>query len=1130
MGSQATASQGPAGWELEVHEPSGTRRRVALSGRLEVGRDCDGVLIDDPLVSRRHLVVEPGVDGVLVTDLGSANGTSVDGTPLDAPAVVAPGRIVRLGSSELHVHPCAVRTTAGPSAPPHDQPASVPVGGTAALPPAPPPGTPPGAPAPVSPPATADHGWQEVDTSSAVVRFRPGSTGAGLAREVARDARRARSRLERLAPPGWRPTIHLVDPFPDPDEPTRTITSGTLVDAAATTLWIVATPEAPPEPLERPLALLLAAHLPAGEDLTLLLEGYGLHLAGADDPDEQLRKLPLPLLADATGELRSAMAVSFVRSLLEREGEATLLELLTASEPGRVDGAARRLFSSSLIDLEADWHRSLQQDEPDVRTGEFIRLAITYLRPHRRQQAEVFGYMLLGLGFTMVFPFVTQRLFDQAIPSGEFSQVLTLLVFLGVALAISLVSGLRRAYVSARISSSIVRDVRQEMFDKLQVLSTGWFHRYQQGDVISRMFSDVGLMERGLTMVLRDGVFQLLSLVVATVILLTLDPMLGAIVVFGAPLVALVYRGMSAGARERSVAVQERQSSLLSVAAENYTAEPVVKLFALEEREQSRYRRAADRLFRAELRMNLYGGLFGLSVNTIVATLRLLVLGIGAWMILDGRMTLGTLVAFLGIMGEVISPVTALTGIGQQMQTSTGALLRINEVLESEPAITDPPDAVGLPLLEQEIELRDVTFGYRRNERVIDGVDVRIPAGSRVAFVGPSGSGKSTLLALIMRLYEPDEGVIVHDGIDRRSGTLASLRGQMGVVFQDNFLFDTSVRENIALGAPGATDAQVEAAARAAEIHDTIVRMPHGYYTPVGEGGSNLSGGQRQRVAIARALVRDPRILLLDEATSALDPRTERQIVDTLAAVGRGRTTIAITHRLTSVIDYDHIVVLVDGRVDEQGTHEELLAARGTYARLWAEQTGEAIPAAPGIDLVAALGRIVVFQDLPTAAREDVAERLRAAQLTPGQLVPEGGGRIAIVARGRARVMAPSLGGRLAAEAELGPGDAFGVAALLGEARGTTLQAIESTTLLVLDDEQLRGLAARYPTIATAFTGRVRRPDGPQGRRLDRATFIGRVGEDGPNGTAPGPLSPPPLPPMATGIAAGAPMPHVEVR
>ncbi|MFU8841215.1 MAG: ABC transporter transmembrane domain-containing protein [Nitriliruptoraceae bacterium] len=831
---------GRPGWILEVREAGAPPRRVRVTERLEVGRDCDGLLLDDPLVSRRHLVVTPATDGVLVTDLGSANGTSVDGTPLEAPSVVAPGRIVRLGDCELQVH-AAPATSPVEDRSPNAHGTAPPPSATGTQPPAPPAARIDGggSTTPVRVPSGAD--WQEVDTSSALVRFHPGTTGARLARDVARDARRARGRLERLAPPDWRPTIHLVDPFPDPDDPTRTVTSGTLVDPVATTVWVVVTPEAPPEPLERPLALLLATRLPAGEDLALLLEGYGLHLAEADDLDEQLRALELPRLAEATGELRSAMAVSFVRSLLAREGEDTLVELLTTSEAGRVDAAARRLYSRSVIDLEADWHRSLQQAEPDVRTGEFIRLAITYLKPHRRQQVEVFAYMLLGLGFTMVFPFVTQRLFDEAIPSGEFSQVLTLLVFLGVALAISLISGLRRAYVSARISSAIVRDVRQEMFDKLQRLSTGWFHRYQQGDVISRMFSDVGLMERGLTMVLRDGVFQLLSLVVATVILLTLDPLLGAIVVIGAPLVALVYRGMSAGARDRSVAVQERQSNLLSVASENYSAEPVVKLFALEEREQSRYRRAADRLFRSELRMNLYGGLFGLSVNTIVATLRLLVLGIGAWMILDGRMTLGTLVAFLGIMGEVISPVTALTGIGQQMQTSTGALLRINEVLDADPAITDPPDAADLPLLAHGIELRDVAFGYRRNERVIDGVDVAIPAGSRVAFVGPSGSGKSTLLALIMRLYEPDEGVIVHDGIDRRTGTLASLRRQMGVVFQDNFLFDTSVRENIALGAPGATDAQVEAAARAAEIHDTIVRMPHGYDTPVGERGANRS-------------------------------------------------------------------------------------------------------------------------------------------------------------------------------------------------------------------------------------------------------------------------------------------------
>ena len=338
---------------------------------------------------------------------------------------------------------------------------------------------------------------------------------------------------------------------------------------------------------------------------------------------------------------------------------------------------------------------------------------------------------------------------------------------------------------------------------------------------------------------------------VSGIVLLTLNPLLGIIVLLGAPLVGLVYRVMSNGAQTRSIAVQEQLGSLLAVSAENFTAQPVVKAFALEAREKLRFGRASDRLFLAQRRLSLFGGLFGLSVNMIVTALRLFILGLGGWLILNGHLTIGGLVAFMSLMGEVISPVTVLTGIGQQIQASTGALTRINEVLDAEPQIVDAATAPPLAPLAQEIRLAGVGFSYTPERRTLEGVDATIPAGSRVAFVGPTGAGKSSTLQLIQRFYDADEGAVLFDGRDIRDAPVESLRAQLGVVFQDTFLFDTTVRENIALGRPGATDAEIEAAARAAELHDFVETLPRGYDTLVGERGSRLSGGQRQRLAIA---------------------------------------------------------------------------------------------------------------------------------------------------------------------------------------------------------------------------------------------------------------------------------------
>ena len=453
--------------------------------------------------------------------------------------------------------------------------------------------------------------------------------------------------------------------------------------------------------------------------------------------------------------------------------------------------------------------------------------------------------------------------------------------------------------------------------------------------------------------------------------MVTINLPLGLVVLAGAPLVGLVYKAMARGAQERSLALREDNSAVLSVAAENYTAIPVVKMFGLGGREGLRFRRASDRLFRAQRRLSLFGGLFGLSVNSIVTLLRLGVLGFGAWLIIEGRFTIGGLVAFLAIMGDVISPVTVLTSIGQDIQAATGALVRINEVLDADPEpVSD--DAIDLPRLSSELRLSDVSFSYTPERRALDGVDAVIPVGSNVAFVGPSGSGKSTVLRLMMRMYEPEEGTITIDGIDVADCTVESLRGQIGVVFQDPFLFNTTIRENIELGKPGATEDEILAAAEAAEIDQFIDALPQGYDTLVGERGSNLSGGQRQRVSIARALIRDPRILLLDEATSALDPGTERQISATLRKVGEDRTVVAITHRLTSITDYDAIFVIDDGRLVEYGTHDELVALGGTYGHLWAEQTGGERLELPPFDSAGALAGTVLFRSLDgTRPRRD---------------------------------------------------------------------------------------------------------------------------------------------------------------
>jgi ABC-type multidrug transport system fused ATPase/permease subunit len=1045
--------------DVEIRAPRGPSRRVTVGAPVDVGREGNGIVVDDDRVSRRHLRLEV-VDGALTaTDLGSTNGTRVNGATITTPTVLRPGDVVTIGGTEI----VALPVDTGPAA------------------------------APGRPQVRPALGALEArDVGVAVIRYRPGSAGAAVARATGAAARKARDRLRGIGSEatGTVPQICLVDPFPDPDEPGRVIAGGTWIDPGAGEVWMVVTAESPPEPLERPLALVFGAGLPAGDDLAPLLEGYGSLQSDLPDPDPELRGRPLPALATAEGEERAAMLLSFVKFLVDKYSRKSFLDLLASARPNAMDAAFQQAYGQPMGSLEEEWKRKLAGAAERLKTGQFLRLTARYLRPHAWREGEMFVHMLLGMVFTIVFAKVFQSLIDTQIPSGEFSKVVGVLVILMVAFAISLLAGLRRAYLAAYIGSAIVRQVRTEMFVRLQTLSAGWFNRHQEGDILSRLFGDVYVLEQGLSQTMREGLFQMLSVVVFSITLFTISVPLAAITVLGAPLVALVYKAMSKGAVKRSMAVQEQTGQTYSVANENYGAQSVVKSFALEERERRRFERSSERLFKSEVRMQVFGGLFGLSVNMIVTFLRLVTLGLGAYLIIEGDYTIGGLAAFMSLMGEVLQPVTGLTQLGQQVQEATGALVRIDEVLQAVPEVADGPDARAIGPLRDQIRFAGVSFSYSPDRRTLDDIDLTIAAGSRVAFVGPTGSGKSSTLQLLLRFYDPEDGAVLFDGRDLRECTVDSVRGQIGVVFQETFLFDTTIRENIALGKDGATEEEIEAAARAAELHDFIETLPQRYDSVVGERGGRLSGGQKQRLAIARALVRDPTILVLDEATSALDPRTERLISDTLEKVASGRTTVAVTHRLTSVTDYDRIFVIVEGKIVEQGSHDELVARGGTYAQLWAEQTGATPPSEIPFDASAALARIPLFDALDADQLASIEPRLRAMDLAAGEQVPDGGGRVLIVRRGRARVLARGLDGRLAPVADLGSGDAFGVAALLGDDSGTMLEAVDATSLLVLDDEAIAGLAAVFPTVAAALTGSEPRPVAPGGgRRLSRMTI-----------------------------------------
>lgn len=1054
-------------FELEVTGPDGERVVVPLVGEIEVGRETDGLMVADPSVSRRHLVLRQLGDHVEVEDLNSANGTVLNKTRLRGTKIVGDGALIEIGDTKISIRLLTLAATVRPAEN---------VGAPTTVVKAP-------APRRVLP----QRPFEAVEGGLVTVNYFPGSVGADVANSVHDTAKRARKLLSGFGSEAWGTTleINIVDPFSDPEDPTRLVTGGSVIDADSNTIWMVVTPESPPEKPHRAMAILFGAALPCADSLDYLIEGYGVHLAGASEPSPEIVASHPEALEEIAEDERGDLVASFVGYLITREDDAVFRRLLT-TPANQLTDTWKELYGRSAQSIESAWRSDHENEAATVGTTEFLKLSWRYLRPYRWRQIEVFGYMLLSLAFTVAYPFVTKRLFDEAIPSGEFSQVLTLLAALGAAFAVTLVAGLRQTYLNALISTSVVRDLQEELFAKLQTVTDAWVARHPQGDVLSRLMNDVRRVEAGLTTAIDGGIFQVISLVVSTIIMLRVNLFLGLIVLVGAPIVGLIYRQLASGAQERSIAVQEESGALMTLAAENYQGNAVVKVFRLARHERTRFRRSTDRLVRAQMRMSLFGGLFGVAVDSIMTILRLLVIGLGAWLIVDGQLTIGGLVAFLGIMGEVLGPVVGLTSLGQSLQTSVGAIIRIDEVLDAEPE----PAGEELPAfgpLENDIELERISLSYSPERRALDQVDVTIKAGTRVAFVGPSGSGKSTILRLLMRLYEPDEGTIRIDGVDTRERSLDSLRAQMGVVFQDSFLFDATVRENIALGAVGASEEEIIAACEAAEVASFVDNLSRGYDTLVGEAGRNLSGGQRQRVAIARALLGNPSILLLDEATSALDPRTERQISETLERAGTGRTVIAITHRLTSVTDYDRIFVVDAGRIVEQGSHDELVSSAGLYARLWAEQTGEPVPALPPFDLAGVVSKLPLFVDLSPEEIRNLTTHFTRLVLAPNTVLNEGG-QLIVVAEGRGEIEAldPTVVGP---PRQVGPGEVFGLNAILGNPTDSQLRALEPMTLLSLTEADLHTVRANNGQVEEAASGRSSMAPTPKGRLLVRSTL-----------------------------------------
>jgi subfamily B ATP-binding cassette protein MsbA len=572
------------------------------------------------------------------------------------------------------------------------------------------------------------------------------------------------------------------------------------------------------------------------------------------------------------------------------------------------------------------------------------RLVSTYLKPHRWLLAQALFWMAVAAATTGAMAKLMEPIIDEVFTNRN--QAMLFPVAAGVLVAFGLrgISTYFHSVQMNQIGQSIVADIQRQMYSHLLRLDLAFFHGTSAGNLISRMVNDVGLMRLAVAECLTGMGKSVLTLIVLVAVMFQQDWVLatGAFVVF--PVASYFVARLGKRFRKVSASTQAELGHFSTILNQTFQGARHVKAYGMETYEEGRVGGIIDNLYQLVHKGFRVSALSGPVTELLSGLAIVSVIVYGGIQVINGERTAGALFSFITAFLLAYEPMKRMAKLNSQLQGGLAAADRVFSLLDTKPSILDKPDAKDLDVSRYDIRFQDIRFSYGQDSKAIQGITLDVPDGHTVALVGPSGAGKSTLLNLIPRFYDVNGGAVLVGGSDVRDVTLASLRGHIALVSQEVALFDDTIRANIAYGRIGATEEEIVAAARGAAAHDFILGLPDGYDTMVGEFGVKLSGGQRQRISIARAMLRNAPILLLDEATSALDTESERVVQGALKALQKGRTTLVVAHRLSTIVDADRIFVIDDGKVAEAGTHGELLRRSGIYAKLWGMQSGLVSP------------------------------------------------------------------------------------------------------------------------------------------------------------------------------------------